>query len=74
MTGKIVNGTAGGGSYEVRDGKFVQLEAPTQDHPEGNRPRDAQGRALDLPAPEATPAAAEPADNGKMFFRRQPKE
>lgn len=32
-----------GGSYTVdADGKKTQTEAPTADHPEGNRPRDAE--------------------------------
>lgn len=32
-----------GGSYSAdADGKKTQTEAPTADHPEGNRPRDAE--------------------------------
>lgn len=52
-----------GGSYKVdADGRLVRAEAPTQDHPLGNRARDAQGRPLDAPpespAAEASPSAA----------------
>ena len=47
-----------GGSYEVRDGKRVQVEAPTKDHPEGNRPRDEHGKPLDIVAEEPKPAPA----------------
>ena len=52
-----------GGSYRVEaDGRLVRVEAPTQDHPQGNRPRDAQGRPLDVPAEisAAEVPAAEP--------------
>lgn len=43
-----------GGSYAVNDaGELMQKEAPTQDHPEGNRPRDANGKPLDAPPPAA---------------------
>jgi hypothetical protein len=51
-----------GGSYVFKDGKRVQVEAPTKDHPEGNRPRDADGRPLDAaPEPERpTPAPERP--------------
>src|SRR3990167_5980225 len=59
-----------GGSYAVIDGELKQVEAPTVDHPEGNRPRDAKGRALDLPAPEEQPAAAEPSDKVTRLPRR----
>lgn len=58
-----------GGSYAVIDGELKQLEAPTADHPEGNRPRDSDGRALDLPVAEEKPAAA-PADKPRGFLRR----
>lgn len=48
-----------GGSYSVdADGKKTQTEAPTADHPEGNRPREA-----DLPKPPAKkPPAAKSTD------------
>lgn len=47
-----------GGSYRIgADGKRVRVEAPTQDHPQGNRARDAQGRPLDVPS-EPAPADA----------------
>jgi hypothetical protein len=32
---------AEGGRYEIKRGKRVQVEAPTREHPEGNRARDA---------------------------------
>lgn len=55
-----------GGSYTAdADGKKTQAEAPTADHPEGNRPRDA---ALEKPAAKKPPFAkqadpeAKPAD------------
>jgi hypothetical protein len=38
-----------GGRYEIRDGKRVQVEAPTKDHPEGNCARDADGKAIPGP-------------------------
>jgi len=50
-----------GGAYVMRDGKRVRVEAPTKDHPEGNRPRDADGRPLDTqhsaPSTQHSPAA-----------------
>lgn len=51
-----------GGSYVIEDGKRVLVGAPTRDHPEGNRARDADGNALDQPEPVA-PAFAPPAEN-----------
>lgn len=52
-----------GGAYAVLENELTQVEAPTADHPEGNRPRDAKGRALDLPDTEEKPAEeAAPAD------------
>lgn len=47
-----------GGSYEIRDGKRVLVER-TEDHPEGNRPRAADGRPIDA-ATGAEPAPAAP--------------
>ena len=38
-----------GGRYEMRDGKRVQVEAPTRDHPEGNCAREADGKAIPGP-------------------------
>ena len=64
-----------GGSYRVAaDGKVERVEAPTQDHPLGNRPRDAQGKALDLPdeipaaqaSPEASPVDPAPRSTRRM--------
>ena len=51
-----------GGSYRVgEDGELTQTEAPTQDHPEGNRPRDAEGKALDA---STSPPTLPPAGGG----------
>lgn len=36
-----------GGRYVVKDGKRIRVEESTRDHPDGNRPRDSEGRALD---------------------------
>jgi len=64
-----------GGSYRVdAEGKVERVEAPTQDHPLGNRPRDAQGKALDLPdeipaaqpSPEAPPVDPAPRSTRRM--------
>lgn len=42
-----------GGNYRIKNGKVEQLEAPTQDHPLGNKPRDAEEVAIEtLPAVE----------------------
>jgi hypothetical protein len=38
-----------GGRYEIRDGKRVQVEAPTKDHPEGNCARDEHGKPIPGP-------------------------
>ena len=46
-----------GGSYIVENGVRRRVEAPTKDHPEGNRPRDAEGKPLDVvPATDDKPA------------------
>jgi hypothetical protein len=47
-----------GGSFEIRDGKRVRVHE-TVDHPEGNRARDADGKALDQPL-ENAPALVAP--------------
>lgn len=48
-----------GGRYERQaDGSLKLVEPPTQDHPEGNRARDADGQALDAPAPGLGPGQA----------------
>ena len=47
-----------GGAYVIRDGKRVRVEEPTKDHPEGNRPRDKDGKPLDAAAEDKpTPPA-----------------
>ena len=54
----------GGGSFRItEDGEVVQVEKPTRDHPEGNRPRNSDGipldavppSTLDTPRPDAAP-------------------
>lgn len=35
-----------GGSQTFENGKLVSSEEPTKDHPEGNRPRDVDGKPL----------------------------
>lgn len=35
-----------GGTFEVRDGKRVQVTPPSQPHAEGDRPRDEHGRPI----------------------------
>ena len=50
-----------GGAYAVIDGELKQVEAPTVDHPEGNRPRDAEGKPLDVPGQGAQLAEPAPA-------------
>ena len=47
-----------GGAYVVRSGKRVRVEEPTKDHPEGNRPRDRDGKPLDAVAAEQPAASA----------------
>jgi len=60
-----------GGAYVVRSGKRVRVEEPTKDHPEGNRPRDKDGKPLDAAAvePAAAAAASEPPRGGKARDR-----
>jgi hypothetical protein len=48
-----------GGAFVMKDGKRVRVEEPTRDHPEGNRARDKDGRAIDA-ALEEKPAAPPP--------------
>jgi hypothetical protein len=46
-----------GGSITIKDGKIVDRTDPPKIHPEGNRSRDAQGRARDaVEAPAAVVA------------------
>jgi hypothetical protein len=49
-----------GGSYIVKNGERVLVER-TQDHPEGNCPRAADGTPLDAGVPRKAEAAAAPA-------------
>jgi len=44
-----------GGSYIQAPDGTLQRVSHTEDHPEGNRPRDADGRPLDLPPPAPEP-------------------
>ncbi|MGB0747183.1 MAG: hypothetical protein ACPGO3_00410 [Magnetospiraceae bacterium] len=48
-----------GGSRIIDNGKVTAETGGTQDHPDGNAPRDEKGNRLDRPAP-ATPAPAKP--------------
>lgn len=49
-----------GGCYVIENGVRRRVEDATKDHPEGHRPRDADGKPLDVrpeppaPAPEPT--------------------
>ena len=52
------NDQAGGGRFEIRDGKRVRVEEPTKDHPEGNRAREADGMPVGEPAAPARARAA----------------
>lgn len=50
------------GSFEIRDGKRVRTEEATREHPDGNRPRSADGKPLAGPdghlQPPVPPAPA----------------
>jgi len=43
-----------GGSYIKDKGKKPRLVERTKDHPEGNRPRDPEGKPLDVPPPTSS--------------------
>ena len=59
-----------GGSYIVENGVRRRVEEPTQDHPEGNRPRDTNGRPLDIaPAPEQPASDKSPKRNSPAAAR-----
>lgn len=51
-----------GGSFQIRDGKRVRIDEEQQRHPGGDRPRDADGNALDRPAEVAPALVPPPAD------------
>ena len=68
-----------GGSYAVIDNVLTQVEAPTADHPEGNRPRSADGKPLDangrpMDTPVENTAAADTAEKPRGLFRRTAAE
>lgn len=48
---------AGGSYIRDNDDGAPKKVAGTKDHPEGNRPRDMQGRPLGAPKPEQPKAA-----------------
>lgn len=50
-----------GGSYIKDKNGSVKKQEGTQDHPSGNRPRDAQGKPLNVPQPEPVADIAKPA-------------
>ena len=61
----------GGGSYSVTDsGDLVQVEKPTRDHPEGNRPRDADGVPIGTPPLNPRPSVAPPPERPRGGPRR----
>lgn len=49
-----------GGRFDVKNGQRVQVEAPTKEHEDGSRARDASGRALDQADSRAKPEPALP--------------
>lgn len=50
-----------GGSYIVNaDGKRERVQAPTRDHPDGNRPRDKDGKPIVSVAPQTEDAKPQP--------------
>jgi hypothetical protein len=48
-------GAAGSRTVD-KHGKVTAVEAPTRDHPDGNRPRNEKGEPLDLVPQEPAPA------------------
>lgn len=46
-----------GGSYINVNGKLERAQTPTKPHPEGDAPRDAEGRRLDRPVDTPAPVA-----------------
>jgi hypothetical protein len=73
-----------GGSYIVENGVRRQVEKPTQDHPDGNRPRNSDGTAIvetgaeetkTIPSPstgEGEGGGAKPAEAGQARKRGVP--
>lgn len=55
MDPEVTNPFAGQGGSYIRhpDGTVERVEAPTADHPDGNRPRNADGTPADLPTDQA---------------------
>lgn len=48
---KSIAHPADGGTYEIdKRGKRVLIDPPTQDHPDGNRPRLPEDQPADIPA------------------------
>lgn len=51
-----MSNTGSGGSYIIDEkGERVLAVAPTADHPEGNKPREAEAAAVQTSAPESKP-------------------
>ena len=46
-----------GGSFEMRNGQRVQTQAPGKPHPDGDRPRDADGKPINPPAQDPNASA-----------------
>ena len=59
-----------GGRYVVINGMLQRVEDPTQPHPQGAAPRDADGRRLDRPVlPEPVPHPSASDQNAKKGGR-----
>ncbi|MCC7487624.1 MAG: hypothetical protein IT529_21830 [Burkholderiales bacterium] len=61
-----------GGAIQVDGDGRVEVTPATQDHPEGNRPRDAQGKPIDG-LPGAGPAAQPDPDPAPGRLRARPR-
>ncbi len=59
-----------GGTYEVREGKRVQVTPPTQPHADGDRARNADGKPIDEAqvSPDPAPATSEQTRDSSRYF------
>jgi len=55
---------SGGSFIKESNGSLKKVEG-TEDHPQGNRPRDANGKAIDAPEPVITEAVIAEAPKAK---------